>query len=196
MKIIGLTGSIGMGKTYTAKMFTDKNIAVFDSDEAVHQLLGLNGAAVDVVEKEFPGVKIESQIDRKLLGKRVFADDIALKKLEQILHPMVSSMRDDFNKTALKNNADMIVVDIPLLFEKGYESECDYIVVASAPFEIQKQRVLERPGMSEQRFIEILKKQMPDDEKRRRADFIIQTDKGLDYAKNQVQQVIETIRKD
>ncbi len=193
MKKIGLTGSIGMGKTETAKMFQEAGIPVFDSDAAVHTLLGDGGAAVDIVSKEFSGVKKQNKIDRKLLGEKVFGDSLALGKLEKILHPMVGDMRSDFVKAA---HGDIVVFDIPLLFEKSYESECDYIVVVSAAENIQKERVMSRPGMTEKKFKNILLSQMPDAKKREKADFIVQTDKGFDYAKAQVQQIIKEIRND
>lgn len=193
MKKIGLTGSIGMGKTETAKMFQEAGIPVFDSDAAVHALLGVGGAAVDIVSKKFLGVKKQNKIDRKLLGEKVFGDSLALGKLENILHPMVSDMRSDFVKAA---HGDIVVFDIPLLFEKSYEGECDYIVVVSAPANVQKERVMSRPGMTEKKFKNILFSQMPDAKKREKAHFIIQTDKGFDYARAQVLQIIKEIRND
>lgn len=197
MKTIGLTGSIGMGKTETAKMFSAHGIPVFDSDAAAHTLLGPNGAAVELVEKNFPGVKVGEQIDRKALGERVFDNDEALSLLENILHPMIRTLRDDFSRNSAKNTAsDLVLFDIPLLFEKGYEQEFDFSIVVSAPFEIQQKRVLERQDMTEQRFLEILKKQMPDEEKRHRADFIIETGDGLEYAEKQVSDIIMKIRED
>lgn len=192
MKTIGLTGSIGMGKTETAKMFAKKSIPVFDSDAAVHTLIGPKGIAVDAVELAFPGVKKENYIDRKLLGARVFGDDEALKSLEKILHPLVSEKRENF---LIEANSDVVVFDIPLLFEKGYENDCDYIVVVSAPFEVQKKRVLDRPGMTVKRFENILAKQLPDEQKRARADFVVQSDQGLDYAEKQVEEILKKIRK-
>jgi dephospho-CoA kinase len=194
MIIIGLTGSIGMGKSETSKMFAAQNIPVFDSDQAVHQLLGPKGAAVDIIEKIFSGCKKENEIDRQALGAQVFGNDSVLKKLEGILHPMVQKMRDDFVKTAGDNGQQIVLFDIPLLFEKNHQNDCDYIVVASAAADVQKKRVMERDGMSEQKFLDILEKQTPDQEKRRRADFIIQTDQGLDYAKDQVCKIIQKIR--
>lgn len=192
MKTIGLTGSIGMGKTETAKLFAALGVSVFDSDAAVHELLGDDGGAVALVEKEFPGVQEMDHIDRKRLGERVFGDSTALKRLEKIMHPMVTDMRNSFIERA---NSDLVLFDIPLLFEKGYEDQCDYIVVVSAPEEVQKKRVLERSGMTEERFNNILSKQMPDAEKRKRADFIIQTDRGIDYAREQVVELLKKIRK-
>ena len=191
MKIIGLTGSIGMGKTETAKIFADLGIPVFDSDATVHTLLGPDGAAVDAVEKKFPGVKVENYIDRKRLGDRVFGDEDALIALEKIVHPMVIRARQAFIR---ETTSDIVVFDIPLLFEKGYQNECDFIVVVSAPVDVQKERVLRRPGMSEERFFEINSKQMPDAEKRKRADFIVQTDRGLRYARQQVTEILTKIR--
>lgn len=191
MKIIGLTGSIGMGKSETAKIFAELSIPVFDSDEAVHNLLGPDGKAVEAVEEKFPGVKVDNYIDRKRLGDLVFRNDAALKDLENILHPLVLKERQAFLE---KVNSDIIVFDIPLLFEKNYQDQCDFIVVVSAPPDIQKERVLKRPGMSEKRFLEINAKQTPDAEKRKRADFIVQTDKGLAYAKNQVREIIAKVR--
>ncbi|HRW28844.1 MAG TPA: dephospho-CoA kinase, partial [Emcibacteraceae bacterium] len=145
MKIIGLTGSIGMGKSETAKIFAEQGIPVFDSDATVHNLLGPDGAAVEAVEEKFPGVKVDNYIDRKRLGDLVFGDEAALRDLENILHPLVIKERQTF----LENSkSDIIVFDIPLLFEKNYQDQCDFIVVVSAPFKIQKERVLKRPGMS------------------------------------------------
>jgi|TARA_R110002096_G_scaffold436105_1_gene668043 dephospho-CoA kinase len=191
MKTIGLTGSIGMGKTETAKLFAQYGVPIFDSDAAVHKLLGPKGDAVDAVELAFPDVKKQDHIDRKLLGARVFGDDDALKTLEEILHPLVVKERKKFTKNS---HADIVLFDIPLLFEKGYEDDCDYIVVVSAPFETQKKRVLKRPGMTETRFEEILAKQLPDLQKRTKADFVVQTDRGLDYAAKQVEDILQKIK--
>jgi len=191
MKTIGLTGSIGMGKSATAKLFATKGIPVFDSDAAAHTLLGPKGAAVERVEKFFPGVKVDQQIDRKALGEKVFDNDEALSRLENILHPMIRTLRDDFVSHA---DSDLVLFDIPLLFEKAYEEELDYTIVVSAPYEIQKKRVLERPAMKEHQFRKIIEKQMPDQEKRRRADFIIQTGQGLQYAEKQVDDILKKLR--
>lgn len=188
--VIGLTGSIGMGKSETAKMFERAHVPVFDSDGAVHSLMAKDGAAVSRVEKAFPGVKGPDGIDRKLLGSKVFGDGAALKKLEAILHPMVSDLRQEFFEQA--QGHDMVVMDIPLLFETG--ADCDYTVVVSAPLAVQRQRVLSRPDMTAEKFENILSKQMPDREKRQRADFIVQSDRGIRYAEGQVQQIIEKIR--
>ena len=194
MKIIGLTGSIGMGKTETANMFRNASIPVFDSDAAVHVLLGQNGGAVDEIEKAFLGVKVDNYIDRQKLGGKVFGDKEALLKLEKIIHPMVSAMRENF--VAENHNYDIVLFDIPLLFEKGYENLCHYVVVVSASADVQKQRVLARPGMDEKRLSDILSQQMSDEEKREKADFIIQTDQGFEYAKAQVLKIINQVRKD
>ncbi|MCK5425349.1 MAG: shikimate dehydrogenase [Emcibacter sp.] len=192
--IIGLTGSIGMGKSETAKMFERAQVPVFDSDKAVHDLMAKDGAAVDRVEQIFPGVKKTDGIDRKKLGSRVFGDHGALKKLEAILHPMVSDRRQEFFEQAKVQGYDMVVMDVPLLFETGGEENCDFTVVVSAPAKVQRQRVLARPDMTAEKFENILSKQMPDREKRQRADFIVQTDQGLSYAEDQVHQIIEKIR--
>lgn len=191
--IIGLTGSIGMGKSETAKMFERADIPVFDSDAAVHVLMGPDGAAVDLVDQAFPGVRGPEGIDRKLLGPRVFGDGAALKKLESILHPMVSDRRQAFFDQAAATGHDLVVMDVPLLFETGGDDSCDYTVVVSAAPEVQRQRVLARPGMSPEKFDQILAKQMPDSEKRQRADFIVQSDQGIGYAEDQVHQLIEKI---
>jgi dephospho-CoA kinase len=194
MKIIGLTGSIGMGKTETSNMFRNASIPVFDSDAGVHDLLGIGGDAVDEIEKNFAGVKVDNYIDRQKLGGKVFGDNEALSKLENILHPMVRAMRENF--VVENHNNDIVLFDIPLLFEKGYENVCDYVVVVTAPAEVQSDRVLARPGMDEKRFADILFQQMPDEEKREKADFIIQTDQGFEYAKTQVLKIINQVRKD
>ncbi|MCC3861825.1 dephospho-CoA kinase [Pseudemcibacter aquimaris] len=190
---LGLTGSIGMGKSETARMFRDLGVPVFDSDAIVHELMGIDGEAVDLVEDAFPGVKNNNQIDRKELGKRVFGDDGALIKLEKIIHPMVSNKRDEFVEMAKIDGHDVVVFDIPLLYEKSYETLCDYVVVVSAPASVQRERVLARPDMTEKRFAEILSKQVPDNEKREKADFIVQSDQGFDYAERQVKEILEKV---
>lgn len=193
MIVLGLTGSIGMGKSETARMFRDQGVPVFDSDAAVHELMGPGGAAVDLVEANFPGVIKSGEIDRSELGKRVFGDDQALKSLENILHPMVSNLRDEFLEISKTDGHDVVVFDVPLLFEKGYESLCDYVVVVTASADVQRERVLSRLGMTEDRFHEILKKQTPDHEKRKRADFIVQSDQGFDYAEAQVKEILNKV---
>lgn len=192
--IIGLTGSIGMGKSETGKMFERAKIPVFDSDAAVHDLMAHGGAAVGLVEAAFPGVTGPEGIDRKMLGSRVFGDDVALKKLEGILHPMVSEARQVFFQQAKDQGHDMVVMDVPLLFETGGDNQCDYVVVVSAPADVQRQRVLARPHMTPQKFADILAKQMPDEEKRKRADFVVPTDQGIAFAESSVGQIIDTIR--
>jgi len=192
--IIGLTGSIGMGKSETAKMFARAGVPVFDSDAAVHRLMAKDGAAVARVEAAFPGVSGEDGVDRNRLGARVFGDGAALKRLEAILHPMVSDMRREFFSQAYEQGRDMVLLDVPLLFETGGETLCDYTVVVSAPAEVQRQRVLSRPGMTVEKFENILAKQMTDHEKCARADFIVQTDRGLRYAEDQVREIIAAIK--
>lgn len=194
MKIVGLTGSIGMGKSETSRMFRENGVRIFDADAAVHQLMATGGAAVEKIETAFPGVKNqEGAIDRTELGKRVFGEEGELKKLEALLHPMVGEMRTDFVRAAEEDRQKMVVFDIPLLFETGGQENCDYVVVVSAPAEVQRTRVLERDGMTEERFLAILEKQTPDEQKRAQADFIVETDKGLDHAQHQVRDIIRTI---
>lgn len=181
-----------MGKTETGKIFAALGVPVFDSDAAVHELMGSGGEAVERVKEEFPDVEKDGAIDRKLLGKCVFDNDEALLRLENILHPMVIQKRQEFidNQTS-----DAVLFDIPLLFEKGYQDQFDHIIVVSAPYDVQKERVLARPNMTPERFQEILEKQMPDAEKREKADFIIQTDKGIEYARTQAVEILGRIRK-
>ena len=156
MIVIGLTGSIGMGKSTTAQMFADLGIPVYDADAVVHKLYDTGGAAVGPVGAAFPGVVVEGRVDRELLSAKVLGDKHALLHLESIVHPLVQEDRSDFMARAKQDQADMVVLDIPLLFEKKLESTVDVIVVVSAPEEIQKQRVLERPGMTEEKFAAIL----------------------------------------
>ncbi|VAX08700.1 Dephospho-CoA kinase [hydrothermal vent metagenome] len=192
--VIGLTGSIGMGKSETAKMFERAQIPVFDSDGAVHILMGKDGAAVPLVGGLFPNAMTPNGIDRKVLGARVFDDPAALKQLESILHPMVSDRRQVFFDQARAEGHGLVVMDVPLLFETGGEKQCDFTVVVSAPAALQRRRVLSRPGMTLQKFENILAQQMPDEEKRRRADFIVQSDRGISYAEDQVAKIIKEIR--
>lgn len=191
--VIGLTGSIGMGKSETARMFARAGVPVFDSDAAVHDLMAPGGAAVAPVVRAFPGVDGQDGIDRKKLGARVFGDREKLERLESILHPLVAERRQAFFEAAQKDGHAMVVADVPLLFETGGEQACDYTVVVSAAPEVQRARVLARPGMTPDRLAAILEKQMPDGEKRRRADFVVQTDRGFDYAEQQVRDIIRKI---
>ncbi len=178
MFILGLTGSIGMGKTVAARAFRREGLPVHDSDAAVHKLMGKRGAAVGLIEDAFPGVARDGAVDRAALGKRVFGDDAALKRLEAILHPMVRARSDDFLKLHARLGTAAVVLDIPLLFETGNENRCDAVAVVSAPYRVQRQRVLARPGMTEERFQGVLEHQISDQLKRRAADFVIFTGLG------------------
>jgi dephospho-CoA kinase len=178
MVVLGLTGSIGMGKSTAAAMLRRLGVPVHDADAAVHRLLGRNGKAVAKVDAAFPGTAGPAGIDRAALGRRVFGDAAALRRLEHILHPMVRADTARFLGRMRARREPLVVLDIPLLFETGGEHRCDAIVVVSAPAFLQRARVLGRPGMSASRFAAILAKQMPDAEKRRRADFVVPTGLG------------------
>ena len=185
---IGLTGSIGMGKSTTARMFADLGIPVWDADAAVERLYGPNGAAIPLIEAAFPGTTSD-RVDRAALRRIVTADPVALKTLEAIVHPLVAQDRAEFRA---KCDANIAVFDIPLLFETGSDSEFDLVVVVSAPPEVQRERVLAR-GMAETEFEAILARQMPDAEKRARADVVIETT-SLEAARDAVQGLVTEIR--
>ncbi|RFC68486.1 MULTISPECIES: dephospho-CoA kinase [Mesorhizobium] len=191
MIVLGLTGSIGMGKSTTAKMFEEAGVPVHDSDEAVHRLY--RGKATPLIEEAFPGSTHNGVVDRNLLGQKVLGNPEALKLLEAIIHPLVRADADAFLEHHRKLGAPIAVLDIPLLFETGGRNRVDKVVVVTAAPEIQRQRVLDRPGMTEEKFRTILAKQMPDDEKRARADFIIDTGKGLDAARSAVAVIIDAL---
>jgi len=178
MIILGLTGSIGMGKSTTAKMLRRLHIPVHEADRAVHDLMRNHGEAVAAIEKAFPGVVKNGVIDRPTLGQRVFGNKKALKQLERILHPLVRRHTALWIKRQYKKGYQMVVLDIPLLYEGGRERGCDGVLVVSAPYSIQRRRVLARNNMDEARFRSILSHQIPDQEKRRRADFVIPTGRG------------------
>lgn len=191
MLILGLTGSIGMGKSTTAQMFRDAGVPVHDADAVVHDLYA--GEAVAQVEAAFPGVTREGRIDRTALGERVLGQPEALARLERIVHPLVAGRRDAFLAAAQAKGARVAVLDIPLLFETGGERHVDAVVVVSAPESVQKARVLARPGMLPERLESILARQTPDAEKRRRAHFVIDTGRGLDAARRQVRSLLAAV---
>lgn len=193
MFILGLTGSVGMGKSVTAKFFAEEGVPVHDADAAVHRLY--EGAAVPLIEAVFPGTTADGKVDRTKLGGRVLADPAALKKLEGIVHPLVRKEEEQFLAAAEKSGADIAVLDIPLLFETGAEKRCDAVVVVSAPAELQRERVMARPGMTAEKFAAILAKQMPDAEKRAKADFIVDSSAGFEPARQQVRDILAAIRK-
>lgn len=194
MLLIGLTGSIGMGKSETAKMFARHGVPVCDSDATVHALYDVGGAAVAPVEAAFPGVVVNGRIDRELLSRRVVGEPQALKALEAIVHPLVAQAQRAFLEGAAKAGARMVVLDIPLLFETGGRARVDVVVVVSAPAEIQRERVLQRPGMTAEKLEAILAKQTPDAEKCARADFVVDTSKGLAHAEAQVVAIIDALK--
>ena len=178
MVILGLTGSIAMGKSTAAGFFRYLGIPVHDSDAEVHKLLGPKGAAVAAVEAAFPWVMKDGAIDRPALGARVFGKPDELHKLERILHPLIGDSRDTFVRRQARRGAPVVVYDIPLLFEVGADALCDAVVVLSAPAYLQRQRVMRRPGMTKERFDAILERQMPDAQKRARADFVVPSGLG------------------
>ncbi len=189
--VLGLTGSIGMGKSTVAALFEDLGVPVFDADRAVHALQGPGGALVESIETAFPGSTGSAGVDRGRLGAAVFGDQAALTRLEAIVHPAVRAARAAF----LDANATepLVVIDIPLLFEKGGADEVDAVAVVSASPEVQRARVLARPGMTEARFAAILALQLPDADKRARADYLIETDGSLDATRAGVTRLVEKL---
>jgi len=191
MKILGLTGSIGMGKSAVAAMLRELGVPVFDADAAVHELQGPNGALLAPIEAAFPGTTGPSGVDRPRLGAAVFGDRAALERLERIVHPAVAVLREDF----LRKNAGapLVVFDIPLLYEKTGDRGLDAVAVVSAPAEAQRARVLARPGMTVEKFEQILALQVPDAEKRARADHVIDTGTTLAQTREQVASLVRTL---
>jgi dephospho-CoA kinase len=192
--VIGLTGSIGMGKSTTAGMFREAGVPVYDADAAVHDLYDRGGAAVGPVGEAFPGVVKDGRVDREELRKRVLGQPDELKRLNAIVHPLVGQDRVQFFEKAKADGADMVVLDVPLLFETGGHANMDAVVVVTAPPEMQRERVLARPGMSPERLDAILAQQMADAEKRARAHFVVDTSQGLEPARAQVAQIIAAMR--
>ncbi|CAN5218747.1 dephospho-CoA kinase [soil metagenome] len=193
MIIVGLTGSIGMGKSTTSAMFEAEGAVVWNADEAVHGLYAVGGAAVEPVGEAFPGVIVGGAVDRTRLAEALGRDDTAFKRLEHIVHPLVARGRGADLDAARERGVKLAVLDIPLLFEGGGDKAMDAVVVVSADAETQAERVLARPGMTAERFAAILERQTPDAEKRRRADFVVDTGRGLDAARAQVREIVETI---
>jgi len=192
MFILGLTGSVGMGKSATAKMFAEEGVPVHDADAAVHALY--EGEAVRPIEAAFPGTTADGKVDRLKLGERVIGHADEIRRLERIVHPLVAAVRE-FLAEARRRGAKIAVLDIPLLYETGGETLCDAVVVVSAPAQIQRERVLARPGMTEAKFAALLAKQMPDVDKRARADFVVDTSKGFDAARAQVRDILAQVAK-
>lgn len=195
MIVLGVTGSIGMGKSTIAALLEEMGVPVHNADEAVHAALAPGGAAFEEVAVTFPDAwnKKERTIDRARLGAAVFADADQRRRLEAILHPAVRASQDRFLMAQKKTGRAMVALDIPLLFETGAERRVDHTLVASAPYLIQKRRVLGRPGMTEEKFAAILKTQMPDAEKRKRADFVVETGLGLAHTRRMLQRIIKEI---
>ncbi len=194
MIVIGLTGSIGMGKSTVARMFAEEGAPAFNADDAVHALYAPGGAAVAPVEAAFPGVMKDGGIDRIALSARVVGDEAAMKRLEAIVHPLVKQSQAEFLQAARDGGADVAVLDIPLLFEGGGAKYVDKIVVVSAPADVQRARVLARPSMTAEKFEAILARQKPDAEKRAGADFIIDTSGAMDDTRAQVRAVLDALR--
>jgi len=192
MIVIGLTGSIGMGKTTTAGMFRDAGIPVNDSDAVVHDLYRTD--AVKPVGEAFPGSIREGAIDRVELARQLSLDPGSFSRLEAVVHPLVRDREKQFLERQRLAGADLVLLDIPLLFETGTEKRVDVVVVATCDPQIQRQRVLARPGMTEEKFKLILNRQLPDSQKRDRADFLVDTGCGLDQAKKRVEQIINLLR--
>jgi len=193
--LIGLTGSIGMGKSETAKMFAKLGIPVHDSDAAVAKLYEVGGAAVPVIADAFPGCVKDGKVDRVELRKRVVDNPEAYAKLNSLVHPLVGAENRAFMEKAVADGADMVVQDVPLLFETNGHTRMDAVVVVSAPSHVQRERVLARPGMSPELLDSILARQMPDEEKRAKAHFVVVTDKGLEHAFDQVKMIVTELRK-
>lgn len=193
MKILGLTGSIGMGKSATAEMFAAAGVPVYDADAAVHALYSKGGAAVGPLSERFPECVRDGAVDRPALREHVLNDPGALSDLEQIVHPLARAEQVKFIAAAEENQAPLVLLDIPLLYETGGNTYCDYVAVVSAPVEIQRARILAREGMTEVTLDAIMAKQMPDAEKRARADFVISTAFGFDFTRAHVAAIIDLL---
>ena len=191
MFILGLTGSLGMGKSTTARFFTEAGVPVHDADAVVHKLY--EGEAAAVIEAAFPGTAAGGKIDRNKLAARVLDDAAALKQLEAIVHPLVQRAEERLLAEAKARGETIAVLDIPLLFETGGDRRVDAVVVVSAPPEVQRARVLERPGMTIEKLEAILAKQMPDADKRARADFVVDTSQGFEAARAQVRAILDAV---
>jgi len=189
--VLCLTGSLGMGKSRTASFFAEAGVPVHDSDAAVHALY--EGEAVPLIERAFPGATSGGKVDRARLAAMVLGDDNAIARLEAIVHPLVAKVRDQFLADAHARGAPVVVLDVPLLYETGGERGCDAVVVVSAPPEMQRERALERPGMTEEKFAALLAKQMPDAQKRGRADFIVDSSQSFDHARAQVRDILRAV---
>lgn len=193
MIVIGLTGSVGMGKSTTARMFAEAGVPIHDADTAVHRLY--EGEAVAPIEAAFPGVTDGHRVDREKLARRVVNDKAALRQLEAIVHPMVRREEELFLAKAQADGARFVLLDIPLLFETKADKRVDVVVVVSAPFALQRSRVLARPGMTEEKFSSLLAQQLPDAEKRERADFVVDTSQDFDSARAQVRAILQQLEK-
>ena len=194
MIVVGLTGSIGMGKSEVARMFRSVGVPVYDADAAVHELYAKGGAAVGPVGEAFPEAVVDGAVDRDRLSKLVVGDDAAIKRLEAIVHPLVGQHRDRFMAEVREKEEPIVVVDVPLLFETGGEGRVDYVVVVSAPYDVQRQRVLARPGMTAEKFDGIVARQTPDAEKRARADFVIDTNTSLEETLERVRELVALLK--
>lgn len=194
MITIGLTGSIGMGKSETAKMFRALGVPVFDADAVVHALQAKGGKAIPAIDGAFPGAVKDGVLDRDALGKIVFADPAAKKKIEAIMHPLVAEERAAFFTQAEADGEQLVVLDIPLLFETGANKAVDKVVVVSAPSDVQRARVLARQGMTTEKFEHILSIQTPDRDKRAGADYVVDSSQGFEYARTQVEAIVKELK--
>jgi dephospho-CoA kinase len=188
MLILGLTGSIGMGKSTTAKLFAEAGVPVYDADATVHRLY--EGEAAPAIEAAFPGTTADGKVDRSKLSARVVHDPAAMKQLEQIVHPMLGASRQKFMDDAERSGAPIVVVDVPLLFETGGEKRVDAVVVVTTTPETQRQRILARDNMTGEKLEAILARQLPDAEKRKRADFVVDTSHGLDPVRARIRDIL------
>jgi dephospho-CoA kinase len=193
MVIIGLTGSIGMGKSTTAKLFAEAGVPVYDADAAVHMLY--EGEAAPAIEAAFPGTTVAGKVDRNRLSAHVVHDRSAMKRLEEIVHPMLGASRQKFLLDAEQSGAPVAVVDVPLLFETGGETRVDAVIVVTTTPQIQRERILARPNMTDEKLDAILARQMPDAEKRRRANFVVDTSHGLDPVRARIRDILDEAAK-
>jgi len=191
--VLCLTGSLGMGKSTAARFFAEAGVPVHDSDAVVHALY--EGEAVPLIEQAFPGSTADGKVDRNRLAAMVLNDGPALARLEAIVHPLVFAAREKFLAEASARGAPVVVLDVPLLFEVAADRHCDAVAVVSAPAEVQRERAFTRPGMTDDKLLAILAKQIPDAEKRRRADFVIDSSQGFDHARTQIRDILQAVAK-